>query len=216
MPHPLLHLHLSDFPVLLPSSFLALLERLQFSLLFPHLSLQQGSFLRRTSLSMLLLQRLTRLITFQQTVLRLHTRAGEILFDPLAGTPDLHLLTAVLVTITGVTQKLTAMATQQLFWTLILAGHQQLFVLFISRCKLQTLDVEAGDLAVAALPEHQPTGRTGGAMAGQNTWVCTACRTGLHTALLTAHTLLTSHSLIAVGCGGHMMALQTAFVVTTR
>ncbi len=64
------------------------------------------------------------------------------------------------------------------------AGEQQ-------QSHSHTLDEEAGDPAVAAQTDHQPTGRTAAAVTGQNTRVRAAPGTRLQTALLT---LLTLHT----------------------
>lgn len=130
---PPLVIHLLPPPSLLTpptSSLLALLERLQLLLKFLLLLLLSCFLLRLLHLADFPLLVSAGVVTLNHTLIG--RRARELLLDPPAGTPELHLLLTFLCTHTWMTHLLTAMSAAQLFRTLVVAGAQRHLRLFIS------------------------------------------------------------------------------------
>lgn len=88
------------------------------------------------------------------------------------------------------TQLLAAMATAQLFRTLVVAGAELHFCLLISCRHLGALHIEQADLAVAALADHLAAGGAVSRVTGPGAGVGASGGAGLGAALLTRLTLL--------------------------
>lgn len=137
-----------------------------------------------------LLQLADFLLLFSADVVTLNSklsrqRAQHLLLDSLAGTPELHLLLTRLLTHTWMAHLLTAMATAQLFGTLVVAGAQGLLGLLVGCGQLRALHVEQADLAVAPLADHLAAGGAGAWVTGAGAGVRAAGWAGLRAALLT-------------------------------
>lgn len=103
---------------------------------------------------------------------------------------------------------LTAMATAQLFGTLVVAGAQGLLGLLVGCGQLRALHIEQADLAVAPLADHLAAGGAGAWVTGAGAGVRAAGWAGLRTALLTHLTWIATVNQVTLSAAGVVAAGQ--------